>query len=154
MLVVSSCLLGHCVGTNHPRQGWIKQKRVVALLEMLKTMGATLMKIILKTVKKLSTGGLGRTRALGRDTVVIEVSEKDNQDLWTFGVTVFHELLHVWTNIMKTNGAELDMRKEHQFIYAMHNPLAQHVLKMRRKSYAQPKYKSQRRAKRSVGVPG
>lgn len=100
------------------------------------------MKIILKTVKNLPDSGLGRTRSLGQDTVVIEISEKLNQDLWTFGITLFHELLHVWTNVMKANGAEIDMRKEHQFIYAMHGPLAKHILKMRRKSYAQSKYKN------------
>lgn len=98
------------------------------------------MKIILKTVKKLNTGGLGRTRALGRNTAIIEVSEQLNDDLATFGVTVFHELLHVWTNIMKTNGANIDMRKEHRFIYAMHRPLAENIHLMGRKHYGS-KYK-------------
>ena len=89
--------------------------------------------IELRMVRQFKDGSLGRTRVYNSQRAVIEISEKRNTNLWTFGVTLFHELLHIWTNIMKTNGAHIDMRKEHKFIYAMHQPLAKHIPKMKRR---------------------
>lgn len=89
--------------------------------------------IELRMVKRLKGDALGRTRVAAHQHALIEISERRNTDLFTFGVTLFHELLHVWTNIMRTNGAAIDMRKEHQFIYAMHRPLAKNIPLMGRK---------------------
>lgn len=91
------------------------------------------MRIELRVVRQFKDGSLGRTKVTAKRRAVIEVSAKCNDDLETFGVTLFHEFLHVWTNIMKTNGANLDMRKEHRFIYAMHKPLLKNISLMRRK---------------------
>lgn len=91
------------------------------------------MRIDLQIVPRLKGGWLGATWIPTRKHAVIQISAEKNPDLFTFGVTLFHEMLHVWTHVMKANGAVLDMRKEHKFIYAMHSSLAKNILLMRRK---------------------
>jgi hypothetical protein len=42
-----------------------------------------------------------------------------NKDLAEYGSTLLHELLHVWLAILQANGAVINKRKEHPFIYAV-----------------------------------
>ena len=92
------------------------------------------MRIDLRMVKRLKGNIAGRTLIPSKNRAVIEISKERSTDLALFGEILFHELLHVWTNMMHTNGARIDMRKEHRFIYAMHKPLTQKLQLMRRKS--------------------
>ena len=48
--------------------------------------------------------------------VLIEISEKENPTIAEFSVTLLHELLHVWLEVIKKNGATIDLRKDHKFI--------------------------------------
>ena len=89
------------------------------------------MLIEIRTVKRFKDNSLGRTRFPSKQRALIEILE--GQELKDFGIAFFHELLHVWTNVMKTSGAAIDMRKEHRFIYAMHKPLNKNVPLMGRK---------------------
>ncbi len=88
------------------------------------------MQIDLRMVRRMKGNALGRTRFLSRSRALIEIVE--DLELKAFGIALFHELLHVWTNVMKTAGSDIDMRKEHRFIYAMHRPLSQKISLMRR----------------------
>lgn len=41
------------------------------------------------------------------------------RDITQFSLTLIHELLHVWLEVIKLNGAKIDLRKSHKFIFLM-----------------------------------
>ena len=51
--------------------------------------------------------------------VLIEISEKKNPTIDLFSITLLHEMLHVWLELLKRNGATIDLRKDHKFIRAV-----------------------------------
>jgi hypothetical protein len=55
--------------------------------------------------------------------VLIEISEKKNPTIDLFAITLLHEMLHVWLEILKRNGATIDLRKDHKFIAAVENSI-------------------------------
>lgn len=67
--------------------------------------------------KKYSLCGLSTFETNG--DMLIEISEKENPTIDLFAVTMLHELLHVWLEILKRNGAEIDLSKDHKFITAV-----------------------------------
>jgi hypothetical protein len=67
--------------------------------------------------KKYSLCGLSTFKTNG--DVVIEISEKKNPTVDLFSVTLLHEMLHVWLEVLKRNGATIDLRKDHKFITAV-----------------------------------
>jgi hypothetical protein len=75
------------------------------------------MLIVIKDVKKIKGQCYGITRYKGRKKIEIEISQELNPELAEYGSTLLHELLHVWLVILRSNGAVINKRKEHPFIY-------------------------------------
>lgn len=80
------------------------------------------MQVEIKIVKSLTRKIRGKrwnlagiTLGLG-DNFLIKISEKENPTIAEFSITLLHELLHVWLEVIKKNGAAIDLRKDHRFI--------------------------------------
>lgn len=73
-------------------------------------------KTMIRTIgtKRYNLAGLSTFQTNGN--VLIEISEKENPTIAEFSVTLLHELLHVWLEVIKKNGATIDLRKDHRFI--------------------------------------
>ncbi len=67
--------------------------------------------------KKYTLCGLTTFYKNGKATVLI--SEKENTTIALFSTTLLHELLHIWLEVIKQNGATIDLRKDHKFITAV-----------------------------------
>ena len=80
----------------------------------------------IKTVPNITRKGYkkyssicGLTTIKSKDHVLIEIAEDKNKELSEFSITLLHELLHVWISIIKSNGAPINLRLGHKFIYAV-----------------------------------
>lgn len=73
--------------------------------------------IVIKDRKKIKDGCYGITKYVSPKKIVIEISLSLNKDLAEYASTLLHEMLHVWVVILKSNGATINRRKEHPFIY-------------------------------------
>ena len=69
-----------------------------------------------RTIRKKKWSLAGLTTFETNGNVLIEISEKENPTIAEFSVTLLHELLHVWLEVIKKNGATIDLRKDHRFI--------------------------------------
>lgn len=77
----------------------------------------------MKIVKSLPNEWFGCTSFTRKGKANIKISAVKNKDIGTFAMTLLHEMLHVWVTILKGNGAEIDLRKDHKFIYAVENSI-------------------------------
>ena len=70
---------------------------------------------------------------------LIEISEKKNPTVDLFAITLLHEMLHVWLEILKRNGASIDLRKDHKFITAVENSICELSKLLKRGKYEKEK---------------
>jgi hypothetical protein len=90
------------------------------------------MMIIIKDKQRINGDCYGVTRYIGPKKIVVEMSLELNKDLAEYGSTLLHELLHVWLVILKANGAVVNKRKEHKFIYKVEKKITS-LVKMLKK---------------------
>lgn len=76
------------------------------------------MKLEIKNVKKCRNGAWGNFFIRGRDSTLITISLHRNTTLAEWGATLLHEMLHLWTTLMRKNGLRVTDRREHTFINA------------------------------------
>lgn len=74
------------------------------------------MKLEIKNVKKCRNGAWGNFFVRGRESALITVSLARNNTLAEWGSTLLHEMLHLWTTLMRKNGFRVTNRREHRFI--------------------------------------
>ena len=67
--------------------------------------------------KKYNLAGLTTFEKNG--DALIEIANDENPTIAEYSVTLLHELLHVWLEVIKHKGATIDLRKDHKFIYAV-----------------------------------
>ncbi len=77
------------------------------------------MNIKIKLIKECANGEYGTCEIQNKKTISIEISKKKNTDKYQFFISLLHELLHAWMFIMKANGIEIGIRKEHKWIYSV-----------------------------------
>ncbi len=77
------------------------------------------MNINIKLVPKCSKGEYGTCEVVSKNKIQIEISEAKNTDRNEYFVTLLHELLHAWIFVMKANGVELPIKREHKWIYSV-----------------------------------
>lgn len=70
------------------------------------------MKLVIKTVRSYRNGDSGRFYPSG----LITIARDKNGNLAEFGVTLLHELLHFWIQVLRVKGAEISEANEHRFI--------------------------------------
>lgn len=88
--------------------------------------------IHIKQRNRLPKRRFGVVKYLSPQRVRIEVSLERNTSLAEYSLTLLHELLHVWLEIIKSNGAVTDKRNEHKFIYAVERQIIQLVSILKR----------------------
>lgn len=95
------------------------------------------MKLEIKNVKRCKNGASGNFLLRGHESALITISLKENDTLAEWGSTVLHELLHLWTTLMRRNGMKVTNSREHKFIYAVEAAILKTMLKYlkRRKRY-------------------
>ena len=76
------------------------------------------MRLDIRNVKKCRNGASGNFILRGHESALITVSLKLNKTLAEWGSTLLHELLHLWTTLMRQNGLKVTDAREHRFIYA------------------------------------
>lgn len=76
------------------------------------------MKLEIKNVKKCQNGASGNFLLRGHESALITISLKHNTTLAEWGSTLLHEMLHLWTTLMRQNGMRVSDLREHRFIYA------------------------------------
>lgn len=76
------------------------------------------MKLEIKNVKDCRNKADGNFIIRGRNSALITISVKRNKTLAAWGSTLLHEMLHLWTTLMRQNGLRVSDRREHRFIYA------------------------------------
>lgn len=72
----------------------------------------------IKNVKKCRNGAWGNFFIRGRNSALITISLDRNRKLSEWGATLLHEMLHLWTTLMRKNGLRVTNRREHRFINA------------------------------------
>ena len=77
------------------------------------------MKLEIKNVKACRNKAMGNFLLRGHESALITVSLKLNTTLAEWGSTLLHELLHLWTTLMRQNGFKVSDTREHRFIYAV-----------------------------------
>lgn len=77
------------------------------------------MKLEIKNVQRCRNGAMGNFLLRGHESALITLSLKLNPTLADWGSTLLHELLHLWTTLMRQNGFKVSNGKEHRFIYAV-----------------------------------
>lgn len=87
------------------------------------------MKLQIKNVKKCRNGAMGNFLLRGHESALITISLKLNPTLSEWGSTLLHELLHLWTTLMRQNGFKVSDRREHRFIYAVERVILKVMLK-------------------------
>lgn len=87
------------------------------------------MKLEIKNVKKCRNGAWGNFFVRGRHSALITVSLKHNVTLADWGSTLLHELLHLWTTLMRKNGLRVTNRREHRFINAVEQEIIKCMVK-------------------------
>jgi hypothetical protein len=102
-------------------------------LNMPSVMEVFQMLIVIKDVKRIKGQCYGITRYMGRKKIAIDISMELNKDLAEYGSTLLHELLHVWLVILRSNGAVINKRKEHPFIYQVERQITNLVGMLQRK---------------------
>ena len=60
----------------------------------------------------------GRTHVLSQKRMKITLARKPIVTIAEYSEVLLHELLHVWMRMIKSRGAKVDMRKQHEFIYS------------------------------------
>lgn len=83
----------------------------------------------IKNVKKCRNGAWGNFYALGRDKALITISLDRNTTLAEWGSTLLHEMLHLWTTLMRKNGLRVTDRREHTFINAVETSVLKIMVK-------------------------
>lgn len=73
--------------------------------------------IEIRNVKNIKDGSYGTTTFQSKYRALIKVAESKNTTIDEWSNTVLHELLHVWIALLKANGAKIDRRFEHRYIY-------------------------------------
>lgn len=76
------------------------------------------MKLEIKNVKACRNKASGNFLLRGHESAMITISLKHNDTLAEWGSTLLHELLHLWTTMMRQNGLKVTDTREHRFIYA------------------------------------
>lgn len=87
------------------------------------------MRLEIKNVTKCKNGAYGNFIIRGRESALITISLKSNPTLATWGVTLLHELLHLWTTLMRKNGLRVTDKREHTFIYAVEAQVLKIIVK-------------------------
>lgn len=87
------------------------------------------MKLLIKNVKKCRNGAMGNFLLRGHESALITVSLKLNPTLAEWGATLLHELLHLWTTLMRRNGLRVSDSREHRFIYAVEREISKVMIK-------------------------
>ena len=75
------------------------------------------MVVVLKEVKACKNKAAGNFLMRGREKAVITISMKVNDTLAEYSATVLHELLHLWTTVIRRKGFKCTDSKEHKYIY-------------------------------------
>lgn len=86
-----------------------------------------------KRVRLANRECYGLTSIKNRHRIDIYISETC-KDMSVFAVTLFHELLHAWIEIIKSGGATIDVRRSHTFIYHMEKLLGRSIKLLQRKT--------------------
>lgn len=84
-------------------------------------------------------GAFGRIQSVSPGRALITVSMAQNDTVAKYAETLLHEILHLWCNIIKRKGAQIDRRREHRFIEAVEDMVLVKLEKMklkRRKRHA------------------
>lgn len=93
------------------------------------------MNLEIKDVRHTRNGAFGNFLMRGRNRAVITISLKLNSKLAEYGATLLHELLHLWTTMMRLRGFKVTDRVEHEFIYAAEDK----ILRAAKKYIGRPK---------------
>lgn len=72
----------------------------------------------------------GVTRFLSPSKYVVYVGKNKNREPGQYAITLLHELLHVWVDLIKRNGFPIDLRKEHPYIYAVEKAVMSLTMRM------------------------
>ena len=72
----------------------------------------------IKNVKDTRNKADGNFYILGHNRALITISVKRNPTLAAWGSTLLHEMLHLWTSLMRYNGLRVTDKRENKFIYA------------------------------------
>lgn len=83
----------------------------------------------IKNVRDCRNKAHGNFIIRGHDKALITISLKRNTTLAEWGSTLLHELLHLWTTLMRYNGLRVSDRQEHKFIYAVEDAVLKIMLK-------------------------
>ncbi len=75
------------------------------------------MKLEIREVKACKNKAYGNYLLRGHNTALITVSLKLNRTLADYSATTLHELLHLWTTLIRKKGFKVTNAKEHDFIY-------------------------------------
>jgi len=92
------------------------------------------MLIEIQNKKRLEGNCWGITKYLSKKRISVGISEARNKDIGEYSSTLLHELLHVWIEIIKAQGAVINSRKEHAFIYDVEAKIADAVKVLKRRS--------------------
>ncbi len=71
----------------------------------------------IKKVKQCKNKAFGNYTLTGKNSALITVSLKKNKLVAEYGATLLHELLHMWTTLLRKEGVKVTNKVEHEFIY-------------------------------------
>lgn len=77
------------------------------------------MRVDIHKVGRCKNGAYGNFILRGRHYALITVSLKKNPMLAEYGLTMLHELLHLWTTMLRREGFKMTNKLEHDFIIAV-----------------------------------
>lgn len=83
----------------------------------------------IKNVKDTRNKADGNFYILGHNRALITISIKRNPTLAAWGSTLLHEMLHLWTTLMRYNGLRVTDKREHKFIYAVEDAVLKTIVK-------------------------
>jgi Zn-dependent peptidase ImmA (M78 family) len=72
-----------------------------------------------KRVRLQNRECFGVTKLVSDSKAIIHIAKCTNESPGQYAITLLHELLHVWVDMIKKKGFPIDLRKEHPYIYAV-----------------------------------